>query len=74
VLANKTEEELRQAQAEILILLTGIDEAFEQTVHARASYRADEVLWNARFRLMFLIGDHHRIAADISRVTETEPA
>src|SRR5207244_1802006 len=33
-LASRTREELKRAEAEILVLLTGIDEAFEQTVHA----------------------------------------
>ena len=37
------------ANAEILVLLSGIDETFEQTVHARSSYVADEIAWNARF-------------------------
>ncbi|MBK7599203.1 MAG: ATP-sensitive inward rectifier potassium channel 10, partial [Acidobacteria bacterium] len=33
----------------ILILLTGTDETFSQTVHSRSSYRADEVIWDARY-------------------------
>ena len=35
------------------MLLTGVDETSEQTVHARTSYRADEIVWNARFRSVF---------------------
>jgi inward rectifier potassium channel len=72
-LANKTEADLQREQAEILILLTGIDEAFEQTVHARSSYRADELVWNARFQSMFLTGEHSGIAADVSRIHQIEP-
>ena len=37
---GRTPEDLERAQAEILVLLSGIDEAVEQTVHARSSYRA----------------------------------
>jgi inward rectifier potassium channel len=73
-LAGRTPEELNQAQAEILVLLSGIDEAFEQTVHARSSYRADEIVWNARFQSMFMTSDGgSRIAVDISRVHDIEP-
>ncbi len=36
-------------RAEFLVLLTGMDDTFSQVVHARTSYKADEVLWNARF-------------------------
>jgi inward rectifier potassium channel len=53
-LAGKTRDELERAEAEILILLSGIDETYEQTVHARSSYRVDEMVWNARFRSMFV--------------------
>ena len=56
------------------MLLSGIDEALEQTVHARSSYRADEIVWNARFQSMFLQPDaRSRVAVDISRVHEIEP-
>ena len=52
-LANRTSEDLERAEAEILVLLSGIDEALEQTVHARSSYRAHEIVWNARFQSMY---------------------
>lgn len=73
-LAGKTTRELEAAEAEILVLLTGIDEASEQTVHARSSYRAAEIVWNARFQSMFLRADGGSVSVDISRVHEIEPA
>ena len=42
-------EGCRWADAEFLVLLTGMDDTFSQVVHARTSYKADEVLWNASF-------------------------
>jgi inward rectifier potassium channel len=72
-LAGRTPEDLERAQAEILVLLSGIDEALEQTVHARSSYRANEIVWNARFQSMFLSADaRSRISVDVSRVHEIE--
>jgi inward rectifier potassium channel len=72
-LAGRTPEDLERAEAEILVLLTGIDEALEQTVHARSSYRADEIVWNARFQSMFLKTDgESRVSVDVSRVHEIE--
>ena len=72
-LAGKTPEELERTQAELLVLLSGIDETFEQTVHARSSYRADEIVRNARFQSMFLPADSRsRVSVDISRVHEIE--
>lgn len=48
-LHGKTEQELRAANAEVLVLLTGIDETFSQTVHTRSSYKADEIVWKAKY-------------------------
>ena len=47
-LAGRTGEDLERSEAEILVLLSGIDEALEQTVHARSSYQAHEIVWNAQ--------------------------
>ena len=72
-LAGRTREELELAEAEILVLLSGIDEAVEQTVHARSSYRAQEIVWDARFQSMYLHTDaRSRVSVDISRVHEIE--
>jgi len=70
-LLGKTTFELEQSQSEILVLLTGIDETFEQTVHVRTSYRADEIVWDARFRSMFL-PTSTVVSVDIGLLNEIE--
>ena len=49
-LSGMTEADLRAADAEFLVLLTGFDEASAQTVHVRSSYKADEVVFGVKFR------------------------
>jgi inward rectifier potassium channel len=72
-LATRTPEDLEQTEAEILVLLSGIDEALEQTVHARTSYQPHEIVWNARFQSIYLQTDaRSRVSVDISRVHEIE--
>jgi inward rectifier potassium channel len=48
-LREATAESLRAMEAELIVSLTGIDDTFAGTVHARHSYIADEIVWNARF-------------------------
>jgi inward rectifier potassium channel len=48
-----TPKDLEAWEAEFLILLSGIDETFSQTVHARSSYKANEIVWGARFTSLF---------------------
>jgi inward rectifier potassium channel len=55
-----------------LVLLTGFDETFAQTMHARSSYRADELVYGARFASMF---DHDEGAGvDLARIHDLLPA
>jgi len=73
-LHERSEAELLAAEAEFLVLLTGIEETFSQTVHARSSYRAEEVVWGARFTDVFnrqaAEGD---LAIDVNRLHGLEP-
>jgi len=72
-LAGLSRESIEQTEGEILVLLSGIDQTLEQSVHARSSYRADEIVWNARFRPMFVTADaQSRVAVDVSRVDDIE--
>lgn len=40
---------LAASDSEIVVSLTGMDDIFSQTIHARHSYVTTEVVWNARF-------------------------
>jgi len=37
---------LTEASAELIVIITGIDETMSQTIHARHSFVADEILWD----------------------------
>ena len=69
-----TEQGFRSWDPEILILLTGIDETFSQTVHARSSYRGDEILWGAKFADMYRHAADGVISVDARLLHATEPA
>lgn len=48
-LAQLTCEDLRKQHAEILVIFTGLDNTFSQTVNARFSYISSEIIENAKF-------------------------
>jgi inward rectifier potassium channel len=69
-----TEEQLCASGAEFLILLTGVDETFSQVVNARSSYRANEVIWDAKFTDIFVYDPEGRTAGiDMKRFHDTTP-
>jgi inward rectifier potassium channel len=48
-LFGASRESLAAREAEIIVSLSGHDESFAQTVHARHSYVVGDIVWNARF-------------------------
>jgi inward rectifier potassium channel len=66
-------EDFSACEVEFLVLLNGFEETFSQTVHTRSSYKADEVVWGARFRSMFNPTDEDGvISVDIRKLDEVE--
>ena len=73
-LKGLTRDDMRRSDAEFLVLLSGVEETFAQRVHARSSYRWDEVVWGAKFSDIL----HHprkdeAMTLDVSRLDSIEP-
>jgi inward rectifier potassium channel len=73
-LKGLTRDDMRRSDAEFLVLLSGVEETFAQRVHARSSYRWDEVVWGAKFSdiLHHPRGDE-TVTLDVSRLDSVEP-
>ena len=72
-LRGLTQQDLVDADAEFLILLTGIDETFSQTVQARSSYKPDEIVWNATFKDIYRRPrDSGSLSVDVGKIHEIE--
>jgi len=65
-------QDFAASDAEVLILLTAMDETFSQTVHARSSYKPEEVVWGARFADMFHPSPDGRISIDVGKLHQIE--
>jgi inward rectifier potassium channel len=52
-LYGATEESMKESDSEFLIYVKATEETFLQQVHARYSYRYEEVAWGAKFKPMF---------------------
>jgi inward rectifier potassium channel len=50
---NLTKEDLINAKAEILVFVKAFDESFSNTVVSRSSYVASEMVFGAKFRVMY---------------------
>ncbi|HBK97704.1 MAG TPA: ATP-sensitive inward rectifier potassium channel 10 [Microcoleaceae bacterium UBA10368] len=68
-----TAKDLVEQQAEIVITLTGIDETVSQTIHARHSFVASEILWNLRFVDIISRTPEGKRVVDYTRFHEVKP-
>ncbi|MFI4974921.1 MAG: ion channel [Caulobacterales bacterium] len=61
-LHGETMRSLLAKRSEIVVVLKGLDETFAQTIHARASYTPDEIVWGRRLVDIFSRdGDGRRV-------------
>ncbi len=72
-LFGKNLKELADANAEIFVNITGIDETFAQTVHARMSYVPSDILTNHRFSDIIKLTKRGKVTLDISKIHGFEP-
>lgn len=70
-----TQQDMIATDAEILILLTGLDDTFSQGVHARSSYKPDKIKFGYKFANIYNeVEDGQPISIDVRKLSEIEPA
>ena len=60
--------------AEVLVVLRATDDASQQHLHARSSYKAAELVWNARFQPIHSKDSAGHLRVDVARLSNIEPA
>lgn len=70
-LFGKTEQDLINEDAEIVILVKAFDDSFSQTVYSRMSYKFNEILWKKKFKGS-LYEENGKVGIDIDKLDEIE--
>ncbi|MGH6876289.1 MAG: ion channel [Rhizomicrobium sp.] len=71
-LHGATDVSLQDSQMEIIVLLSGTDDALAEIIYARHSYMPDEILWNRRFVDVLALTASGRRVVDLRLIHETE--
>jgi inward rectifier potassium channel len=69
-----TAHDLEAGLAELLILLRGYDDTYAQDIHARSSYRFDEIRWNHRFVRPYRADPDGELLLDLDLLHASEAA
>jgi len=74
-LSGFTLEDIKEAKTQVLIFVRAFDEAFSNTVVARSSYTSEEILYGAKFKIMYE-SSHNSTSTKlhINRLDDTEAA
>jgi inward rectifier potassium channel len=68
-----TQEMLAEQQAEIVVMLSGVDETLADRIYARHSYGVNDMVWNHRFVDVLSQRNDGRRVVDLTRFHDTEP-
>jgi inward rectifier potassium channel len=71
-LFGETRESLANTAPEIIVSIIGLDETFSQTVHARHTFKLDEIIWGARFADVLVLHPDGSRSVDYTRFDEIE--
>ncbi len=71
-LFGATHDSLANSQPEIVVSITGLDETFSQTIHARHTYGLDEIIWGARFADVLILQPDGSRSIDYTRFDDVE--
>lgn len=70
-----TEKDFQENDAEIIVLISGIDETFAQSVHTRTSYKVDEIRFGYKFSNIYnQTGPDEPITIDVRKLSQIEKA
>jgi inward rectifier potassium channel len=67
-----TEEILKNASGQLLVVLSGMDETFAQRIHARHSYMPADIVWNKHFADVIFEDDEGGRIVDYNRFHDLE--
>ncbi len=69
---EQTGDLLEADDAELLVVMRATDDASQQSIHARSSYKASEMVWNARFRPIHSKDNAGHLRVDVARLSHIE--
>jgi len=67
-----TQDQLEASDAEFLIVMRAFDDTFSQTVHARTSYKAKEVVFGHKFKGIINIGQDGMTEIELDKLHDHE--
>ncbi len=72
-LYKKSFEDYFTINVEFLVIIRGYDETFAQEVHTRYSYKAEDIIWGAKFNKVFYNDEDGNLVVEVDQLNNTYP-
>jgi hypothetical protein len=67
-----TDEHLKANNVELILLISAHDESYNNDVHARTSYKPNEIICNAKFSTIISFDQNEQTVIHLNRLDEYE--
>jgi inward rectifier potassium channel len=64
---------IQESNAEVIVVLAGIDDTFSQTIHARYSYRTRDLVWNGYFVDVLSRTEDGKLLVELDKLHQIHP-
>ncbi len=71
-LFNLSHNDLKERNAEMILLLSGFDESYNQDMHARTSYKSEEIITDAKFVSAIGFGEGQQSVIRLDKLNDFE--
>ncbi len=68
-----TDQDLKKADTQFLIMIKGFDDMFGQVVHSRYSYSCEDIRWGSKFEMAYHAREDGRIDLDFDKINAQSP-
>lgn len=69
---SRGEDNLKKMNVEFLVMLEGYDESYNQMIDSNTSYTYDEIIWNAKFKMMFRPDEEKGTILELDKINDME--
>lgn len=69
---GKSREDFKKMNVEFLVMLEGYDESYNQEIYSNTSYTCDEVVWDAKFSMMFYSDKENGTVLELDKIDDIE--
>lgn len=67
-----SQEEIIASKFELILLVNGYNQTYNQNSYSKKSYSYEDIIWNAKFKLPYFQNENNRLVFDLNKLNDFE--